>query len=122
MTHKFGPRAIRSNSASFEHILSPNEANTYLLQEQKRISNVETPLNIPDMYRAPISPVFVHPIANPNGNPLDFSHLKTCNVVFSSQSQANNFVKSRGHCNDGIKALHQYEYFKYLKRESMNKA
>ena len=30
-------------------------------------------LNIPDSAKAPSSPVFVHPIPNPNGDPLDFS-------------------------------------------------
>lgn len=104
MTKKFGPRAIRSNSASFSSISSaPGSATN----------------NIPTL---PHSPVFVHPIANPNNDPLDFSHLKTCFAIFESQSQANNFVKSRARTNDGIKTLHQYEYIKYQKRESMNKA
>lgn len=125
MTKKFGPKAIRSNSSSsFQEVLSPQEQNAWLAGEQQRVSTQQEMINSvrSSNYKPPLSPVFVHPIPNPNGDPLDFSHLKTCFVIFQSQSQANNFVKSRGRANDGIKALHQYEYIKFQKRTSMNKA
>ena len=132
MTKKLGPRAVRSNSAAYGDILSPSQSHAWLDMEQKRVSTeldinkLESPsmgsLNIPDSAKAPSSPVFVHPIPNPNGDPLDFSHLRTCFVIFQSQSQANNFIKSRAKMNDGIRALHQYEYIKYQKRASMNHA
>eukprot|EP01083_Nonionella_stella_P088455 246536_1 len=129
MTKKFGPRAIRSNSDNFGDAMSPTQRTAWLAMEQQRVSTdltldpaLSPSFHVPDNCRAPMTPVFVHPIPNPNGDPLDFSHLRTCFVIFQSQSQANNFVKSRARAMDGIKSLHQYEYIKYQKTQSMNKA
>lgn len=131
MTKKMGPKAIRSNSASFQNILAtPSEQNEFLRSSQ---SNINTPNNyspefqqlftcIPDSFKAPTSPVFVHPLPNPNGNPLDFSHLKSCFVVFESQSQCNNFIRSRSKSTDGIRATTQYEYVKFQKKLCLAKA
>ena len=131
MTRKFGPQAVRSNSAHFGDALSPSQTSAWLQMEQKRVSSdisqedtmtKSLTLQIPDSSQAPGSPVFVHPIPNPNGDPLDFSHLKACFVVFQSQSFATKFVKSRARAADGIRALQQYEYIKYRKKLCMNKA
>jgi len=132
MTRKFGPKAVRSNSASFEDAMSPNQTSAWLQMEQHRVSinpsldnqrmTHSLSLQIPDSSQAPNAPVFIHPVPNPNGDPLDFSHLKSCFVVFQSQSLAQKFVKSRARTIDGIRALQLYEYIKYQKKLCMNKA
>eukprot|EP01084_Bolivina_argentea_P113962 203007_1 len=112
MRIKFSTRAVKSDS-------NPS------LTEKQRISDEVScisELRNSHANQAPTSRIYVHPTDNPNGNCLDFSHLKTCFAIFTSQKQANDFVKSRVKANDGIEAMHQYEYFKFLKRDSLNKA
>jgi len=55
-------------------------------------------------------------------NASDFSHLRSCFAVFESQSQANKFVKSRQRCQDGIHAIHQYDFIRAYKKIAADKA
>ncbi|ETO06544.1 hypothetical protein RFI_30847 [Reticulomyxa filosa] len=57
----------------------------------------------------------VHPHINPH-QPLDLSHLSSCFVVFASQSQATKCVKDRSRSDDGIRAMHRYDYNKMVKK------
>merc|ERR1712113_302086 len=56
------------------------------------------------------------PVRNPNGDAQDFSHLKTCFVVFESQSQATKCVKARVRAIDGMRCIHKYDYNKVAKK------
>eukprot|EP01084_Bolivina_argentea_P055263 101320_1 len=62
------------------------------------------------------SDLYSHPIRNPNGDTQDFSHLKTCFVVFESQSQATKCVKARVRAVDGMRSIHKYDYNKVAKK------
>lgn len=59
---------------------------------------------------------YTHPVRNPNGDAQDFSHLKTCFVVFESQSQATKCVKARVRAIDGMRCIHKYDYNKVAKK------
>ena len=59
---------------------------------------------------------YAHPLRNPNGDAQDFSHLKTCFVVFESQSQATKCVKARVRAIDGMRCIHKYDYNKVAKK------
>ena len=59
---------------------------------------------------------YAHPLRNPNGDSQDFSHLKTCFVVFESQSQATKCVKARVRAIDGMRCIHKYDYNKVAKK------
>ena len=59
---------------------------------------------------------YSHPVRNPNGDAQDFSHLKTCFVVFESQSQATKCVKARVRAIDGMRCIHKYDYNKVAKK------
>ena len=63
-----------------------------------------------------MSDLYAHPVRNPNGDAQDFSHLKTCFVVFESQSQATKCVKARVRAVDGMRCIHKYDYNKVAKK------
>ncbi|ETO31612.1 RNA recognition motif (RRM)-containing protein [Reticulomyxa filosa] len=52
----------------------------------------------------------------------DFRHLRSAFVVFESQSQANKCVRGQMHSNDGIFAMHQYDFNKQRKKVTAFKA
>eukprot|EP01083_Nonionella_stella_P032429 88786_1 len=60
--------------------------------------------------------LYGHPVTNPNGDDHDFSHLKTCFVVFESQSQATKCVRARVRAVDGMRCIHKYDYNKVAKK------
>ncbi|ETO26895.1 hypothetical protein RFI_10240 [Reticulomyxa filosa] len=63
-------------------------------------------------------PCFAKTVPHSSGNVdmSDFRHLKSAFVVFESQSQANKCVRGRMHANDGICAMHQYDFNKQRKK------
>jgi hypothetical protein len=98
MTKKFGTKIVR-NSTSSNH--------------GENIDSIPSSLSVPHPSRLS----GFHPIPNPNGNPLDFSHLRSCFITFESQSQSNKLVKARSrYSEDGILAMHQYDYNKATKK------
>lgn len=97
MTRRFGPR------------IDPESVSCTESQLQSRVS------------RSP-SVLLQHPLINSSGNPFDFSHLRSAFVVFDSQSQANKCVKARMRSDDGIRALHKYDFNKSRKKVSAAKA
>ena len=60
---------------------------------------------------------FAHPDRHPSGEIGNYSHLVSCFVTFSSQSQATKCVKARSRAEDGIRAMHKYDYLKLEKRQ-----
>lgn len=55
-----------------------------------------------------------------NASPMADQGLRSCFVVFASQSQCSHFVKARR--SELPRALHQYEYTKWQRKESLHRA
>ena len=94
MTKRFGGRLIRQSSIN--NVNGNNVANVGTIGTPNVGSNATSNMQMSNEILNGIvppspSPLYTHPIANPNGNPLDFSHLRSCFVVFESQVQFESF-------------------------------